>query len=96
VEWTLYQSGAFSRKTVCRIWAVGTPASRAWKSDTNSASTRGLKVLSDKNWDVEQAAAQSAAYRVRNVAQGSNPGFVNTLVSNGKTKREKRKGGRKE
>jgi hypothetical protein len=53
-------------------------------------------VLADRNWDVEQAAAQSAAYRVRNVALGSNPGFVNTLVSDRKTKREKRKGGRKE
>jgi hypothetical protein len=41
---------------VCRIWAVGTPAERAWKSNINSALTRGLKVLVDRNWDVEQAA----------------------------------------
>jgi hypothetical protein len=46
-------------------------------------------VLSDKNWDVEQAAAQSAAYRVQNVALGSNPGFINTLVSDRKRKGRK-------
>lgn len=62
-----------------------------WKSDTNSALTRGLKVLLDRNWDIEQAVTQSAAYRVQNIALGLNPGFVNTLVSDRREKREKKR-----